>query len=134
MSYNNEYKIKEVMQSLYGLGKQISNHVYTGKRPQAVPEQMKFFVVASIPSRLESTTYGGGFGNILSYCNFEIFVKLKKSGVEDIDKLDSLLDDLLSKFPYSDSVIQLSRPNVLLRGNDGLGFSAVLVRAELLIK
>jgi hypothetical protein len=134
MSYREDYKVKEVLQSLYGLGKLISNQVYTGNRPQATPEQMKDFVVVSVPSRLESSTYGGGYGVTSGYCNIEIFVKLKKSGVEDANKLESLLGDLLDLFPYNDEVMQLTRPVVALRGNDGLGFSAVLVRAELLIK
>ena len=134
MSYREDYHVKEVLQSLYGLGKLISNQVYTGNRPQATPEQMKDFVVVSVPSRLESSTYGGGYGVTSGYCNIEIFVKLKKSGVEDANKLESLLGDLLDLFPYNDEVMQLTRPVVALRGNDGLGFSAVLVRAELLIK
>ena len=134
MSYREDFKVRGALQSLYGLGKLISNQVYTGNRPQATPEQMKDFVVVSVPSRLESSTYGGGYGVTSGYCNIEIFVKLKKSGVEDANKLESLLGDLLDLFPYNDEVMQLTRPMVALRGNDGLGFSAVLVRAELLIK
>lgn len=134
MSYQTDYPIKEVLQSLYGLGERLSKNVFTGGRPQAVPEQMKEFVVVSVPSRLVSGTYGGGYGSVSGYCNIELFVKLKKSGVENVDKLNSMLDELLSVFPYADSVVQLSRPTVMLRGNDGLGFSAVLVRAELLVK
>ena len=134
MSYREDFKVRGALQSLYGLGKLISNQVYTGNRPQATPEQMKDFVVVSVPSRLESSTYGGGYGVTSGYCNIEIFVKLKKSGVEDANKLESLLGDLLDLFPYNDEVMQLTRPMVALRGNDGLGFSAVLVRAELFIK
>lgn len=134
MSYERDYRIKDVLQSLYGLGKEVSNNVFTNGRPQAVPEQMKDFVVVSLPSRLESGTYGGGYGNIPTFCNIEIYVKLKKSGVENLDKLQTMVDLLLSKFPYTDDMIQAARPTVLLRGNDGLGFSAVLVRAELLLK
>lgn len=134
MSYTDDYNIKDVLQSLYGLGKEISNNVFTGDRPQAVPEQMKEFVVVSIPNRLESTTFGGGYGVIPSICNIEIFVKLKKSGVENIDKMDTMIRSALEMFPYSDENIQVVRPTVLLRGNDGLGFSAVLIRAELVLK
>lgn len=134
MSYTTDYDIKKIMQSLYGLGKQISSHVYTGNRPQAITEQVSDFVIVSISNRLSSTTYGGGYGVVPSMCNIEIFVKLKKSGAENIDKLNTMLNSLLSNFPYSDSTLQLARPTVMLRGNDGLGFSAVLVRAELLVK
>lgn len=134
MSYREDFKVKDALQSLYGLGKLISDNVFTGNRPQATPEQMKEFVVVSIPSRLESSTYGGGYGVTSSYCNIEIYVKLKKSGVEDVNKMDDMVGDMLDMIPYQDDIVQLSRPKIMLRGNDGLGFSAVLVRADLLIK
>lgn len=134
MSYTDDFKIKDALQSLYGLGKLISNNVYTGNRPQATPDQMKDFVVVSIPSTLESATYGSGFGIAPSYCNFEIFVKLKKGGFEDLNKVDNMLNGLFDIIPFKDEVIQITNPKVKLKGNDGLGFSAVLVRAELLLK
>lgn len=134
MSYREDFKVKDALQSLYGLGKLISDYVFTGNRPQATPQQMKEFVVVSIPSRLESSTYGGGYGVTSGYCNIEIYVKLKKSGIEDVNKMDEMVGELLEMFPYKDDLVQLSRPQIMLRGNDGLGFSAVLVRTELLIK
>lgn len=134
MSYREDFKLRGALQSLHGLGKLISDHVFTGSRPQATPEQMKEFVVVSIPSRLESLAYGGGYGHTSGFCNIEIYVRLKKGGMEDVNKLDEMLGELLDVFPYKDDSIQLSRPQVMLRGNDGLGFSAVLVRTELLIK
>ena len=133
MSYAEDFKVREVLQSLYGLGKLISDYVFTGNRPQATPEQMDNFVVVSVPSRLASSTYGGGFGVTSGYCNIEIYVKLKKSGMEDVSKMDAMTKELLSIMPYQDEVIRLTRPQVMLKGTDGLGFSAVLVRAELLI-
>lgn len=134
MSYREDFKVKDALQSLYGLGKLISDYVFTGNRPQATPEQMNEFVVVSIPSRLESSTYGGGYGVTSGYCNIEVYVKLKKSGMEDVSKMDEMLGDLLDIMPYNDDIVQISRPQVMLRGNDGLGFSAALVRTELLIK
>lgn len=134
MSYKDDFKVKDALQSLYGLGKLISNHVFTGNRPQATPEQMTDFVVVSIPTRLGSSTYGGGYGVTSGYCNIEIYTKLKKSGMEDVNKMSEKVDSVLSMMPYHDEIIQIARPQVMLRGNDGLGFSATLVRAELVIK
>ena len=134
MSYREDFKVRDALQSLYGLGKLISDHVFTGNRPQATPEQMKDFVVVSIPSRMEASTYGGGYGVTSGYCNIEVYAKLKKSGLEDVNKMDEMVGEMLDIFPYKDGIIQLSRPQVMLRGNDGLGFSAVLIRAELVIK
>ena len=134
MSYQEEFKIRDVLHSLYEIGKLISDYVFTGNRPQATCEQMSDFVVVSVPSRMESSTYGGGYGLKPSYCNIEIYVKQKKSGVEDVNKMDAMVSEVLSILPYSDERVQLTRPVVALRGSDGLGFSAVLIRTELLIK
>ena len=134
MSYREDFKVRGALQSLYGLGKLISDHVFTGNRPQATPEQMKDFVVVSIPSRMESSTYGGGYGVTSGFCNIEVYVKLKKSGMEDVNKMSEKIDDIISMMPYRDDVIHLTHPTVMLRGNDGLGFSAALIRTELLIK
>ena len=134
MSYKEDFKVKDALLSLYGLGKLASDHVFTGNRPQATPEQMVDFVVVSIPSRIEPSAYGSGFGMMRVYCNIEIYVKLKKSGMEDVNKMAQMIDEILEAMPYQDKAVQISRPQVMLRGNDGLGFSATLIRAELLIK
>lgn len=134
MSYREDFKVRDVLQSLYGLGKLVSDYVFTGNRPQATPEQMKEFVVVSVPSRLESLTCGGGYGVTSGYCNIEVYVRLKKSGMEDVAKTDEMVGDLLDMLPYQDEFVLLAKPQVMLRGSDGLGFSAVLIRAELVIK
>ena len=134
MSYREDFKVRDALQSLYGLGKLVSDYVFTGNRPQATPEQMKEFVVVSIPSRLESLTCGGGYGVTSGYCNIEVYVRLKKSGMEDVAKMDEMVGDLLDMLPYQDEFILLTKPKVMLRGSDGLGFGAVLIRTELVIK
>lgn len=134
MAYTDDFNVSGALRSLYDRARTVSKNVFTGERPQATPEQMNEFLVVSIPSRLESSTYGGGYGATQAYCNIEAYVKLRKGGVEDITKVSKMLDQLLSMFPIDDGLITASRPKILLRGNDGLGFSSVLVRAELVIK
>ena len=134
MGYREDFNVTDALHSAYEIGKLLSDYVFTGDRPQAVPENMKDFVVVSIPTRMESLTYGGGYGLTSGYCNFEIYVRHKKGGVEDLKRINQLIGELLDTLPYSDANIQLARPTIVLRGSDGLGFSAVLVRAELVIK
>ena len=95
---------------------------------------MDNFIVVSLPGQLTSSTYGCGFGNVQTYCTVEVYVRLKKSGVEDLNVMDALVGKVLSLFPISDSVITVSNPKLTLKGNDGLGFSATLIRADLVIK
>lgn len=74
------------------------------------------------------------FGNIRTYCTIEIYVRQKKGGAEDLGKMDSLVWKVLSLFPISDKAITASNPKLTLKGSDGLGFSATLIRADLVIK
>lgn len=134
MSYEVDLRFEEALKSLYDAGKYVCENVFTGDRPAAVPKQMEEFIVVSIPGTLESTVCGGGYGNVPTYCNIEIYVRLKKGGSEDIPRMNSICRSLLEMFPISDNAIKATRPRLMLKGNDGLGFSASLIRAELLIK
>lgn len=134
MAYTEDFNISGALKSLYDSLKGVSSNVFTGGRPQATPEQMTEFMVVSIPSRMESSTIGGGYGATKAYCNIEVYVKLRKGNVENLTKLDSMLKQVISLFPINDKTILAAKPTVALRGNDGLGFSAVLVRAELILK
>lgn len=134
MGYEQDFKYKDVLRSLYNAAKTISDNVFVGNRPTAVTEQMKDFIVVSIPGQMYSMTYGYGYGNAPTYCTIESYVRLKKSGVEDVDKMEQFIEKIISIFPISDDIIIASRPSVMLRGSDGLGFSAALIRASLTIK
>lgn len=134
MSYEVDLKFEEALKSLYDAGKSVCENVFTGDRPAAVPKQMEEFIVVSIPGTLESTVCGGGYGNVPSYCDIEIYVRLKKTGIEDVSKMENTCRKILELFPISDNTITATRPRITLKGNDGLGFSATLIRANLLIK
>lgn len=133
MSYENDLDFEKPIRSLFDIGKMISKNVYTGNRPSATKDQMDDFVVVSIGGNLESKVYGGGYGNIPAYCNFEIYVRLKSEGIEDIPKMNSICQSLLKMFPIANDILIASRPKILLKGTDGLGFSAVLIHADLRI-
>lgn len=134
MGYEQDFKYKDALKSLFNAAAAVSDNVFTNDRPAAVPKQMDNFIVVSLPGQLTSSTYGCGFGNVQTYCNVEVYVRLKKSGVEDLNVMDALVGKVLSLFPISDSVITVSNPKLTLKGNDGLGFSATLIRADLVIK
>lgn len=134
MSYENDLDFEKPMKSLFDIGKKISDNVYTGNRPTATKSQMDDFVVVSIGGNLESKVYGGGYGNIPAYCSFEIYVRLKSEGVENITKMNSICQSLLRMFPISNGILIASRPKILLKGTDGLGFSGTIIRADLSIK
>lgn len=134
MGYEQDFKYKDALKSLFDAAKTVSENVFTNDRPAAVPKQMDNFIVVSLPGLLSSMTYGSGFGNIRTYCTIEIYVRQKKGGSEDLGKMDSLVGKVLSLFPISDKAITAFNPKLTLKGSDGLGFSATLIRADLVIK
>lgn len=134
MGYEQDFKYKDALKSLFDATNTVSDSVFTNDRPAAVAKQMNDFIVVSLPGLLSATTYGSGFGNIRTYCTIEIYVRQKKGGAEDLGKMDSLVGKVLSLFPISDKAITAFNPKLTLKGSDGLGFSATLIRAELVIK
>lgn len=134
MGHGQDFKYKDALRSLFDTCKTVTGNVYVNDRPAATPGQMEEFIVVSLPGQMSSATYGSGFGNVRTYCTLESYVRLKKSGVEDVDRQSVMVGKLLSLFPISNGSITASRPRVVLKGADGLGFSAVLIRADLRIK
>lgn len=134
MGYEQDFKFKLALKSLYDSAKSISDKVFVANRPSAVPNQMKEFIVVALPEQIKPMVYGGGFGNVETYCTIEAYVRLKKSGAEDVDKMEAIINKITSLFPISNEVMTASRPSVMLRGSDGLGFSAALIRAAITIK
>lgn len=134
MGYEQDFKYKDALKSLFDAAKTVSENVFTNDRPAAVPKQMDNFIVVSLPGLLSSMAYGSGFGNIRTYCTIEVYVRQKKGSAEDLEQMDTIVGDILSLFPISDNFISASNPKLTLKGNDGLGFSATLIRTDLVIK
>ena len=134
MGYEQDFKYKDALKSLFDAARSVSENVFTNDRPEAVARQMNDFIVVSLPGLLSSMTYGSGFGNIRTYCTIEVYVRRKKGGAKDLEQMDAIVGDILSLFPISDNYIIASNPKLTLKGNDGLGFSATLIRADLVIK
>jgi hypothetical protein len=134
MGYEQDFKYRDALKSLFDMAKTVSDNVFTNDRPAAVAKQMNDFIVVSLPGQLSAMTYGSGFGNVRTYCTIEVYVRQKKGGSEDLNTMDDLVGKVLSLFPVNDDVITASRPNLTLKGSDGLGFSATLIRADLVIK
>lgn len=134
MGYEQDFKYKDALESLFDAARAVSENVFTNDRPEAVAKQMNDFIVVSLPGLLSAMTYGCGFGNIRTYCTFEVYVRRKKGGSEDLERMDTIVGEILSLFPISDDCIIASTPKLTLKGSDGLGFSATLIRADLVIK
>ena len=114
MGYEQDFKYKDALKSLFDMAKTVSDNVFTNDRPAAVAKQMNDFIVVSLPGQLSSMTYGSGFGNIRTYCTIEVYVRQKKGGAEDLEQMDTIVGDILSLFPISDNFISALKPQINL--------------------
>ena len=78
MGYEQDFKYKDALKSLFDAAKTVSENVFTNDRPAAVPKQMDNFIVVSLPGLLSSMTYGSGFGNIRTYCTMKCMSDRKR--------------------------------------------------------
>jgi hypothetical protein len=72
MGYEQDFKYKDALKSLFDAARSVSENVFTNDRPEAVARQMNDFIVVSLPGLLSSMTYDSGFGNIRTYCTIEV--------------------------------------------------------------
>lgn len=106
--------------------------VFPTSRPKSVPDNMEEFAVVSLPVDISSMTYGTAvpYGLTMTTCRIEIFVR-DKAGLEDVSRLDSLVDHVVSCFPISRDGICASTPKVVMGGSDGYGFHEVVIQAKM---
>ena len=125
---SNRYYIGECLETVCGLMADVSQNVFAGHRPGAVGEQIKDFVVISLPV----TIYNKNVQQ-LTTIRIEIATRNKATGIANIARLQEMLDALMAKFPIVERRFSVTSPNLVLKGNDGLGFTLWNVQAKLLV-
>lgn len=128
-----DFKQKEILQTLVSEMKNISPNVYTSNRPKSVAADMQEFIVVSLPNMMYRKTYGEGYGVTSSYVRIEIFVR-DINGVEWVAKLDSIKEQIIALFPIVTDLVTISKPRVLISGDDGYGFHVWNIQASFITK
>lgn len=128
-----DFKQKEILQTLVSEMKNISPNVYTSNRPKSVTADMQEFIVVSLPNMMYRKTYGEGYGVTSSYVRIEIFVR-DMNGVEWVAKLDSIKEQIIALFPIVTDLVTISKPRVLISGDDGYGFHVWNIQASFITK
>lgn len=119
--------IQEILADAGDRLKEVCPAVYPS-RPTATQEQNDAFLVVSIPYGAEDETFIG-----TSYLRIEVYAKNLSGGVANLPLLQELTNDVLDIFPFSTDRYKAFRPRVVLRGDDGNGFAAWLIQAEMII-
>lgn len=123
-----KFYIGECLQVICGLITDVSENVFPDHRPEAKGKQMQDFVVVSLPVTINDNNVQQD-----TVIRFELMVRNKSTGIADITRLQTMLDALTSKFPIVSGRYSVFNPNVVLKGNDGLGYTVWNVQATLII-
>jgi len=121
--------------SLQTIYRQLKNHFdgvcersFIENAPNAVAEPMASYLVLDVfDIQRNRGTYRNSILQIL------VGVRNKESGVADITATDSIVNDVLSRIPYSDEYVSITNPTV----NTGLResvFTYSIITCSLIIK
>ncbi len=116
--------LKDVCNALSG----ISENISADNRKTTSQKQMKDFIVVSLPTNIPSSKV---FQN--TTLRIDIAARNIHNGLEDTERLQKMLDNVMSKFPLSYKRFSAFRPTLVLKGDDGIGFSHWLINSVLTI-
>lgn len=64
---------------------------------------------------------------------FELMARNRASGVAYTKRLQEMADVLMEKFPMKGERYSATKPRVVMKGDDGLGFTVWFVQAKLIV-
>ncbi len=123
-----KFYIGECLQVICGLLSDVSENVFPDHRPEAKGKQMQDMVVVSLPVTVNDNNVQQD-----TVIRFELMARNKSTGIANIIRLQQMLDTLTAKFPIVSGRYSFVSPTVVLKGNDGLGYTVWNVQARLII-
>lgn len=122
------FYISQILEEVCTLLSEVSKNVSASNRKAASQNQMSDFIVVSLPVNIPDS-------NVLQSTTLRIDIAARniQNGLEDTPKLQSMLNSIISFFPIKakDCRFSVSNPTVVLKGDDGLGFSHWHINADL---
>lgn len=123
-----KFYIGECLQVICGLLTDVSENVFPSHRPEAKGKQMQDMVVVSLPVTVNDNNVQQD-----TVARFELMAKNKSTGIANIARLQEMLDALTAKFPIVSGRYSLASPTVVMKGNDGFGYTVWNVQSRLII-
>lgn len=120
------YNIVRLTEVLYRAMEGVSKNVFT-KRPK-VHSKMNDFIVVSFPNRVYDNL---GVGN--TNCVIELHVRDTANG-QNMPRLSALQDEIYSHLPIDSDICTIHSPKPVNAGGDDVGFYAILIYCEVIIK
>ena len=124
-----KFYISSILEEIAGMLIGISENVTAGNRKSVSQEQMEDFIVVSFPVNIPENKVVQN-----TTVRFDLAARNTVNGLEDTPKLQSMLDVVITLFPIHPSLrYTVTNPTVVLKGDDGLGFSHWLINADIQI-
>lgn len=119
-----------VLRKLFDKAKSVDENVFTSFRPTAT-EPMGSFIVVRLPQGISpyADTHHTAYGQMVCY------VKDRQGGVENVPKLDEMIDGVTSLFPFNDELMSCNNPpELMFVKSDGMGFHSAVIQFKLVVK
>lgn len=122
------YYISDILEDVCANVTDVSSNVFPEHRPSTTQKQMEDMVVVSLPvswedqNAYQSTTM-----------RFELMARNRANGVSYTKRLQEMTDMLMEKFPLKGIRYSVTKPRVVMKGDDGLGFTVWFVQAKLIV-
>lgn len=124
-----KFYISSILEEIAGMLIGISENVTAGNRKSVSQEQMEDFIVVSFPVNIPENKVVQN-----TTLRIDLAARNTVNGLEDTTKLQSMLDVVITLFPIHPSLrYTVTNPTVVLKGDDGLGFSHWLINADIQI-
>ena len=124
-----KFYIAQILKELCGILSGTSENVTASNRPSAKQKQMKDFIVVSFPTNIPDSKVVQA-----TTLRIDLAARNTVNGLENTPRLQEMLDGVTALFPIHPSMrYTVSNPTLVLKGDDGLGFSHWLINADILI-
>lgn len=124
-----KFYISSILEEIAGMLIGISENVTAGNRKSVSQEQMEDFIVVSFPVNIPENKVVQN-----TTLRIDLAARNTHNGLEDTPKLQRMLDSVIALFPIHPSLrYTVKNPTVVLKGDDGLGFSHWLINADIQI-
>lgn len=123
-----EIDILTIEKSIYDGFKSVSDNVFINNAPRATADQMQDYITIDVGNNI---TFEGTYKK--AYADFYLYVRQKKSDMDDVPRNNTLLNKLLSMIPFVTDTFSIITPTINIGGREG-NFSVNVIRCDLIIK
>ena len=112
----------------------VTENCYYLTRPNSFSEEVKRFVVISLPSKIRRTLSGYSGRQTATLGIIYAFSKAKTNNTPNIGDLASLSEDVEKTFPIRGDGFVCVRPDLQYMGDDGYGYQFSRISFQIYIK